>query len=51
MSARHFGNQQSVTKYDHYGGFASKDQGQQEKDDGPLYNGPSWFTENLGNIY
>ena len=51
MSARHFGNQQSVTKYDHYGGFASKDQGQKEKDDGPLYNGPSWFTENLGNIY
>ena len=51
MSARHFGAQQSVVKYDHYGGFANKSQGQQPKDDGPLYNGPSWFTENLGDIY
>jgi hypothetical protein len=51
MSARHFGAQQSVKQYDHYGGFANKGQPEKLKDDGPLYNGPSWFTENLGNIY
>ena len=51
MSARHYGTKQSVTEYDHYGGFANRNEPQKKKDDGPLYNGPSWFTENIGDIY
>ena len=51
MSARQLDVERTVKTYDHYGGFARKSEGEKTEDDGPMYHGPSWFTENMGNIY
>ena len=51
MSARQLDVERTVRTYDHYGGFARKSGEQDNKDNGPMYHGPSWFTENMGNIY
>ena len=52
MSARQMSVERTVRIYDHYGGFAKKAiEGNNSSEDGPLYNGPSWFTENMDNIY
>jgi hypothetical protein len=53
MSARQMFVERTVRTYDHYGGFAerSADKNDNNKDDGPLYQGPAWFTENMGDIY
>ena len=52
MSARQMAAERTVRIYDHYGGFAKKAiEGNNSSEDGPLYNGPSWFTENMDNIY
>jgi len=51
MSARQLDVERTVRTYDHYGGFARKSGEQNDKDNGPMYHGPSWFTENMGDIY
>jgi hypothetical protein len=53
MSARQMFVERTVRTYDHYGGFAEKAAHKNDKDEdnGPLYQGPSWFTENMGDIY
>ena len=51
MSARQLDVERTVRTYDHYGGFARKSGEQDNKDNGPMYHGPSWFTENMGDIY
>ena len=51
MSARQLDVERTVKTYDHYGGFARKAEGEKTQDEGPMYHGPSWFTENMGNIY
>ena len=51
MSARQLDVERTVRTYDHYGGFARKSGEQDNKDNGPMYHGPSWFTENMGYIY
>jgi|TARA_A100001391_G_scaffold192524_2_gene166837 hypothetical protein len=51
MSARQLDVERTVRTYDHYGGFARKSGEQDNKDNGPMYHGPSWFTENMSDIY
>ena len=51
MSARQMDVERTVRTYDHYGGFARKAGEKNDKDNGPMYHGPSWFTENMGDIY
>ena len=53
MSARQMFVERTVRTYDHYGGFAEKaaEQNGSDEPSGPLYQGPSWFTENMGDIY
>ena len=51
MSARQLDVERTVKTYDHYGGFARKSVEESAQDDGPMYRGPSWFTENMGDIY
>jgi hypothetical protein len=53
MSARQMFVERTVRTYDHYGGFAERAADRNDKDggDGPLYQGPTWFTENMGDIY
>ena len=51
MSARQMSVEKTVQTFDHYGGFAKKSNTIDNKEDGPLYRGPSWFTENMDNIY
>jgi hypothetical protein len=51
MSARQLDVERTVRTYDHYGGFARKSGEKDNKDNGPMYHGPSWFTENMSDIY
>ncbi len=51
MSARQLDVERTVRTYDHCGGFARKSGEQDNKDNGPMYHGPSWFTENMSDIY
>ena len=51
MSARQMSVERTVKTYDHYGGFAQKSNQFDNRDAGPMYHGPSWFTENMGDIY
>ena len=51
MSARQLDVERTVRTYDHYGGFARKSGEKDTKDNGPMYHGPSWFTENMSDIY
>ena len=51
MSARELSAHKTVKTYDHYGGFAERSYIIKEEDDGPMYKGPAWFTENMGDVY
>ena len=51
MSARGLSAHKTVKTYDHYGGFAERSYIIKEEDDGPMYKGPAWFTENMGDVY
>jgi|TARA_B100001778_G_scaffold314532_1_gene299872 hypothetical protein len=51
MSARELAAHKTVKTYDHYGGFAERSYIIKEEDDGPMYKGPAWFTENMGDVY
>jgi hypothetical protein len=51
MSARQMAVEKTVQTFDHYGGFAKKSNTIDNKEDGPMYRGPAWFTENMDNIY
>jgi hypothetical protein len=49
MSARQIMVEKKAMEFGHYGGFAKKQAG--EKEGGPLYHGPNWWTEKMGDIY
>jgi hypothetical protein len=51
MSARQMSTEKTVREFGHYGGFAERSEFIEKPDTGPMYNGPAWWTENMGDIY
>ena len=49
MSARVLQRTPTQAEYEFYGGFATG--GHKQKTDEKLYNGPSWFADNMKNVY
>ena len=49
MSARVLQRSPTQAEYEFYGGFATG--GHKQKTDEKLYNGPSWFADNMKNVY
>jgi len=51
MSARSFINKKNDIEYGAIGGFAVVDRNSRFENSGKLFSGPSWFTENIQDIY
>ena len=49
MCARQIMVEKTVLEYGHYGGFAKK--AEKDGEGGPLYHGPQWWTEKMGDMY
>ena len=50
MSARSLAVEKSVVEYGAIGGFARSDSSEKFNND-KLYYGPSWFSENIKDVY
>jgi len=48
MAARILSRLPTPATYDFYGGFATVSK---KEDDGEMYSGPNWFTDNMQNVY
>ena len=49
MAARQIMTEKRVIEFGHYGGFAKRSE--EGGEEGPLYHGPAWWTEKMGDIY